>query len=236
MLIFGISRHQGGRLTDSTRGPIRIVVADDHTVLREALCSLLDTQPDFEIAGQAGTGFEVADLTSRTKPDIVLLDIEMPESKPLGTVWRIREAWPNARVVILSMHAQHQLIQELIEIGARGYLHKSISQDDLAAAIRAVARDPERVVISVAREGMKIPGLTMPNVLSQREREVLSLAAAALSNRQIASQLSITEGTVKLHMRSIFRKLGAVSRLDAANKAITASLISRPAVAKRTHA
>ncbi|MFD4891528.1 response regulator [Kitasatospora sp. NPDC058397] len=216
-------------MISTMESPIRILVADDHTLLREVLCEVLSAQSDFDVIAQAGDGSDAVALSARIKPDIALLDIEMPGSKPLLTVRRLREASPRTQVIILSMYADPRLIQELLELGIRGYLHKTISQHDLAAAIRGVWQDRDRVILSVTRNSIQLaPAVGDAELLSTREQEVLGLVAGAMSNRQIAARLSIAEGTVKLHLRNVFRKLDAVSRIDAVNKAVEASLISRP--------
>jgi DNA-binding NarL/FixJ family response regulator len=210
---------------------VRILIADDHTLLREALCDVLRAEPDFQIVAEAGDGESAVTMAASSRPDVALLDIEMPGNRPVETVRRLHDASPDTHVIILSMYADSALIQELLGQGIRGYLHKSVSRQDLASAIRAVCRDADRVVISVSREGAKRVNAPASGPLSAREQEVLTLVADAMSNRQIAGQLSITEGTVKRHLRNIFGKLGAVSRIDAVNKAVAASLI--PAAAER---
>jgi len=194
---------------------------------------VLSAQSGFEIVAQADDGASTVALTAKTQPDVALLDIEMPGNKPLQTMQRLREASPHTRVIIVSMYADPKLIQQLLELGIRGYLHKSVGRHELTAAIRSVQRDKERVVISVAREGLHLPAAADSGPLSTREQQILTLVATAMSNRQIGTALSITEGTVKLHLRNTFRKLGAVSRIDAVNKATVAALISRPPVQHR---
>ena len=132
---------------------------------------------------------------------------------------QIRERSPSSRVIILSMYEGPQLVQALLAVGIRGYLLKSIHWQELVAAIRAVRADSDRIVLGVSRESLGYirPGPS-PATLSGRELEVLDLVAQALSNGQIASRLQLTEATVKRHLRNIFVKLGAVSRLDAVNK------------------
>lgn len=230
--------------TDKMRADkVRILVADDHTLLREAMRDLLATEDEFEVVGEAADGQAVVQQTARLRPHVVLLDLEMPRSRPVETVRMIRAASPMTKIVILSMHDEPHIIREMVQHGVAGYLHKSVSRHTLVAAIRA-ARQPDhaagqRVMISVSQESLihdpassssVLPSSSAalpspPATLSAREREVLTLVAAALSNRQIASRLSITEATVKRHLRNIFAKLDAVSRIDAVNKATAASII-----------
>lgn len=209
------------------RAPIRIVVADDHTLLREAVCDMLRMETGFLIVGEADDGASAVVMAERTRPDVVLLDVGMPGNHPVFTVRRIAEVAPDTQVIIVSMYAEQRLVRELLSLGVRGYLHKSVSRQELAAAIRTVCADNRRVVVSVAW----MPGAEAEDdggLLSTREREVLALVAQAMSNRQIATRLDITEGTVKRHLRNVFGKLAAVSRIDAVNKAVAAGLIPAP--------
>ncbi|MCT9930534.1 response regulator transcription factor [Planotetraspora sp. A-T 1434] len=197
---------------------IRIVVADDHTLLREALCELLRAEPDFQVVGQAGDARNVVSAAAKTQPDVVLLDIEMPGRPPAYTTMQLGHVSPRSTVVVLTMHDDPRIVQEMLAAGARGYLHKGISRQDLATAIRSVHRSTHRVIVAPRPQNGVAPSGPRP-LLTEREEEVLVLVAWALSNRQIAVRLSITEGTVKRHLRNIFGKLGAVSRLDAVNRA-----------------
>ncbi|MER5463030.1 response regulator transcription factor [Streptomyces sp. NPDC002668] len=213
-------------------GKIRILVADDHTLLREALCDVLEINPDFEVVAQSGDAAGALSLARRNQPDVAVLDVEMPGNDPVRTVQQIRKFSPSTRIVILSMYADPKLVQQLLQEKVRGYLHKSIGRQELTSAIRSIYRDPNRIVISISHDSLSLAPLSEPNPLSERETEILSLVATAMSNRQIAAQLAIVEGTVKLHLRNIFRKLNAVSRIDAVNKASAASLIAWPAMSQ----
>lgn len=197
-------------------------MADDHTLLREALCDVLRTEPDFEIVADVGDGDTVVQVAAGLRPDVILLDVEMPGTPTADTVPRLQRTVPEARVVVLSMHDDPRLMQGLLRLGVRAYLHKSVSRLELVTAIRSVAATDRPLVLTVAPASETG---SRGRVLSRREREVVTLVAQAQSNRQIASQLSITEGTVKRHLRNIFGKLGAVSRLDAVNKALAAAEI-----------
>jgi two-component system nitrate/nitrite response regulator NarL len=198
---------------------VRILLADDHTLLREALRDLLTAEPDFHVVAEAGDGDSALSLAAQSRPDVVLLDIEMPGHRPVQTVRQLAALNPPPKVIILSMYDDPGLVRELLQIGVYGYLHKGVSRADLVLAIRGVSRNRQRLTISVPWESA---AEDRPGTLSSREQEVLSLVASALSNRQIAGRLAISEGTVKRHMRNIFAKLGAVSRLDAVNKAVAA--------------
>ena len=195
---------------------VRIVIVDDHTLLREALGDVLRLESDIAVVGEAGYADEAVTVVRLTKPDIVLLDVEIPGGQPAEVTRRLAEASPNSRMIVLSMHDSPSLVREMLDLGVHGYLHKSVSRSDLAGAIRGVHHHGERVVLSVSPAEHETQG---EGLLSTREREVITLVAEALSNRQIAARLHITEGTVKRHLRNIFDKLGAVSRIDAVNKA-----------------
>jgi len=219
---FGAS-HVGGSRS------VRIVVADDHTLLREAICELLGLEPGFEVVGEGCDGEEAVELATRLRPDIVLLDVEMPRNVPTETVRAIRAASGGTRVIMLTMHDSPQLVRDMLEAGVAGYLHKSIGRQALTAAIRGALEvdrngGGRRLVMSVT-QGSLMSDQTPTRLISPRERQILVLVAAAFSNRQIASRLSITEATVKRHLRNAFEKLGAVSRIDAVNRAAAAGLI-----------
>ncbi|QIY95534.1 response regulator [Streptomyces sp. S1D4-11] len=205
--------------------PVRILLADDHAILRDTLRECLESESDFEVVGDGADGAQAVALCARLRPDCLLLDVEMP-GVPVGvTVPRVLEVSPHTRVIILSMHENPDLVRELLSLGIRGYLNKRVSKHHLAAVIRGVMREGDEVQISVSQFAALAPQ-AQDNRISARERELLTLVSHALSNRQIAVRLNITEGTVKRHLRNIFGKLDAVSRIDAVNKAVSASLIA----------
>jgi DNA-binding NarL/FixJ family response regulator len=200
--------------------PVAIVIVDDHALFRDGLREILMTQPDMVVVGEAGDSASAVSLAADKQPDIVLLDVEIPGDDVTATVNQIRARSPQSRVLILSMHEGPQLVQALLAAGIRGYLLKSIRWQELVVAIRAVHSDSDRVVLGVSRESLAhIKRGPSGGTLSARELEVLDLVAHALSNSQIAARLNLTEATVKRHLRNVFVKLGAVSRLDAVNKA-----------------
>lgn len=214
---------QKARYPDVVTGDIRpttVMVVDDHALVREGVRGILETQDDLHVVGQAGDSASAIALATKVKPDIVLLDIEIPGDEPTVTVPQILERSPQSRVIILSMHESPELVQAMLAVGVRGYLLKSTSWEELVVAIRTVVTDSDRIVLGVSRHSLRpASSASGPSALSDREREVLALVGKALSNRQIAARLSLTEATVKRHMRNIFLKLGAVSRIDAVNKA-----------------
>lgn len=208
------------------RTPVRILLADDHTLLREALREVLSAEPGFLVVGEAGSGPVVVEQAALLCPDVVLLDVQMPGNHPPATVQALRAASPGCSVVILSMHDDPRLVRALMNLGVAAFLHKSVSRRDLASVIRAAARHDRLVTVSVSRDVFSAPEPEEDTqALSYRERQVLTLVSQAMTNRQIAVRLHITEGTVKRHLRNIFGKLDAVSRIDAVNRATNAALI-----------
>lgn len=203
-----------------TAWPATILVIDDHALVREGLCGILQAQDDMCVVGEAGDATTAVALAAKKHPDIVLLDIEIPGGEVTATLRQILECSPKSRVIILSMYEGPQLVRALLAAGIRGYLLKSIHWQELVVAIRAVHADGDRVVLGVSQESLSHVRQGSGNgMLSARELEILTLVGQALSNSQIASRLSLTEATVKRHLRNIFIKLGAVSRIDAVNKA-----------------
>jgi DNA-binding NarL/FixJ family response regulator len=196
-----------------------ILIVDDHALVREGLWAILETQQDLHVVGEAADSATTLTLAAELQPDIVLLDVEIPGSEVTATVAQIRDRSPKSRVIILSMHEGPQLVQALIEVGIRGYLLKSVHWQELVVAIRAVRADNDRIILGVSQGSLRdVQQEPTPGNLSARELEVLNLAAQALSNSQIAARLHLTEATVKRHLRNVFAKLGAVSRIDAVNK------------------
>jgi DNA-binding NarL/FixJ family response regulator len=207
--------------------PTTVLIVDDHALVREGVRGILEAQDGIRVVGQAGDSTTTVALAAAEQPDVILLDIEIPGAEVTTTVRQIRACSPRSRVIILSMYEGPQLVQALLAAGVRGYLLKSTHWQELVVAIRTVVAHNDRVVLDVSRQSLTSIQPEQPRVvLSPREIEVLSLVGEALSNVQIAARLSLTEATVKRHLRNIFVKLGAVSRIDAVNKA--AQLQSRP--------
>lgn len=213
-------------MTTSGGPATRILIVDDHALVRAGIREILEGEPDLEVVGEAGDSSQAVVAARRTMPDVVILDIQIPGAGARATLTEIRRVAPQARVIALSMHDDPRLVRELLGMGLRGYLLKSVSREDLISAVRGVHRDDERVVILISRSSMVQVSQDASGLLSAREQEIMELVARAMSNAQIAHRLSVAEGTIKRHLRNIFRKLGAVSRIDAVNKAIEASLIS----------
>lgn len=206
-----------------------ILLVDDHALVRDGLRRIFETQPDFEVVAEAGDSHAAVLLAAQHRPHVVVLDVEIPGDHVTTTVRRIQETTPDTEVVVLSMYDGPELLLGLLDLGIRGYLLKSATWQQLVAAVRGARHKTSAVLLAVSGDSLARVNAPPPRVLSQRELEVLRLAAEAKTNLQIARRLHLSEATVKRHLRNIFAKLGAVSRIDAVNKAVAASLISPPA-------
>ncbi len=214
--------------------PIRVVIADDHRLMRTGLRRLLEMEPDMEVVGEAADGREAIEVSLREHPDVVLMDISMPGLGGIEAARTITGQLEGTRILFLTIHGEEQYVLEAIQAGAAGYVLKDISSATLVEAVRRVARggayvDPE-VVPSLLRSLRRqaVPGWEgdsrVLDLLSAREREVLSLVVAGYSNREIARRLYISEKTVKNHLSSIFAKMGVRDRTQAAVRALRAGL------------
>jgi NarL family two-component system response regulator LiaR len=213
---------------------IRILIADDHAVLREGMRNLLQQEKDFDIVGEAGDGEEAARLASELKPDVVLMDIVMPKLSGIEATRLIKQSSPASAVLILTAYSDISYILGLLEAGACGYLLKSARGTEVKGAIRAV-RSGESVLDSVVtRKLLKRVVNPGPNgiqrvagaQLTLRENEILRLAAAGMSNKEIADKLFLSLRTVKAHLTNIFNKMGCGSRTDAIIKGLKQGYIT----------
>lgn len=205
---------------------ITIAIVDDHAILRDGLREIFAAQDDLVVAGEAGDGASAIALVAARRPDVVLLGVELPGDDVTATVRRIRAVSPASKVIILGGDDGPRLLRDLLAAGVRGYLRKSVHGRELVTAIRGAHREAGRIVLDVSPDSLARAQDPAADLLSAREREVLELTAQALSNAQIAARLGRTEATVKRHLRNIFSKLDAVSRIDAVNKAAAAALIT----------
>lgn len=198
---------------------IRVLIADDHSVLREGLRMVLELQPDVEVAGEAADGAEALALARTLQPDVILLDLMMPHLDGLAALAQIREAVPPARVVILTSAEEEDRMITAMRAGAQGYLLKTEGAAAVLDAIRAAFRGEVTLAPRVAQRLMHAvahPAQHPETTLSPREREVLQLLARGLSNKQIAAQLGLAEKTARAHVSSILQKLGFSGRTQAA--------------------
>jgi two-component system, NarL family, response regulator LiaR len=207
--------------------PVRILIADDHAMVRSGLAAFLDAFDDLELVGEAADGLEAVKLCDELQPDIVLMDMLMPGMDGPAATRLIHARWPATRVIALTSFGQESLVQGALQAGAISYLLKNVSHDELAQAIRAahigratLAPEAMQALIRVATR-LPEPGLDM----TPREREVLALMVKGLSNPEIAGRLSVTESTIKSHVSSILSKLEVTSRTEAVSLAIQRHLI-----------
>lgn len=202
---------------------IRVVIADDQRVVRDGLALLVGLIDEIEIVGIAADGIEAVDLAEREHPDVVLMDLRMPELDGAQATRRIRAALPDTQVLVLTTYADDESLFPALQAGARGYLTKDASAEEIEQAIRALAAgrthlDPaiqQRLVLAVFDERPAARGHERPDGLTTRETEVLKLIAAGLSNAEIAAALVVSGATVKTHVNRIFAKTGARDRAQA---------------------
>jgi DNA-binding NarL/FixJ family response regulator len=207
-------------------GAISVVLVDDHALFREGVAELLASDSTFHVVAQGSDGAQALALVTEHRPDVVLVDVEMPGPGARATVSRLRQEHPDTRIIVLTMHDKPELVRELLSQGASAFLVKTITRLELIAAVRSVVTSRGNVLLSVSRRTINHLDNPPPNTaLSARELEVLRLAALAMSNAQIGKRLLITEGTVKRHLTNVYAKLGATSRVDAIRKATIARLI-----------
>jgi DNA-binding NarL/FixJ family response regulator len=204
---------------------IKIIIADDHAVVRSGLRALLSSQADFEIVGEANNGEEAAKWAISLDPDVILMDLQMPILDGLGAIKLIRDKLPKANILVLTTYETDADILPALEAGALGYLLKDTLPEQLFQAVRNVASGEMALAPRVAEKVTQ--RLTNPskNTLSSREIEVLELAAQGNPNKEIAKKLFITEATVKSHFVHIFSKLGVVDRTAAVTEAVKKKII-----------
>jgi two-component system response regulator NreC len=202
---------------------IRVLLADDHAVLRAGLKALLATQSDIEPVGEAGEGGEAVRLTESLRPDVLLLDVTMPGNEQFAALRAVRERVPGVRVLLLTMHEDETILRQALRLGASGYVLKKAAEAELLTAIRAVARG-EAFVDPAMTKGMiqgylgterhKPAAVSQANRLTTREIEILKLIAEGYANKEVAKLLVISVKTVETHKAHIAEKLGLKSRVD----------------------
>jgi DNA-binding NarL/FixJ family response regulator len=199
---------------------IHLVIADDHLVVRDGLRGMLESQPDFEVVGEASNGEEAVNLTSSLKPEVVLMDLRMPVMDGVTAIRQIKDSQPGVQVLVLTTYDSDADILPAIEAGATGYLLKDTSREDLYSAIRATAGGDSVLAPGVAARLLGRMRAPAEEKLSSRELEVLQLVAEGNSNSEIASSLHISQATVKSHLVHIFGKLGVTDRTAAVTVAL----------------
>lgn len=205
---------------------MKIVLADDHKIVREGLRWMLSDDTDVEIVGEADSGEGLLDLVGKVDADIVLLDVRMPGMSGLDALQVLQERHPALKVIILSMHGEPAYVRRAVELGASGYLLKSSDRDELKAALVAVAAGNSYIQGEVTETLMQtISGKEVGSLLSPRETEILVLVSRGLENKQIATELGISEATVKTHLKGVFSRLGVSSRAEAAAIGLRLGLI-----------
>ncbi|NWG20888.1 MAG: response regulator transcription factor [Chloroflexi bacterium] len=212
---------------------IRILLVDDQTLIRQGIATLLELEPDLEVVGAVGNGRAAIEAVERLRPDVVLMDIRMPEMDGVAATRELSRRFPDVGVIILTTFDDDEYVFEGLKAGARGYLLKDISSDEMAEAVRTVAHGEALIQPSIARKvvaefsrlasrsagaaGQMLP--KSPNALTERELDVLKALARGLSNKEIAAALIVTEGTVKTHISNILAKLDVRDRTQAVLKA-----------------
>lgn len=200
---------------------VRVLLVDDHAIVRNGLRAVLDTTPDCTVVGEAATGEAAVDLAAELVPDVVVMDLSMPGAGGVVATGHLRATVPTTRVLVLTTFSDDARVRAALAAGATGYLLKDADPDDVVRAVRAAARDEAPIDPRVARH-LLTPGpppsrSTQPGpVLPPRESEVLVRLARGLSNKQIAHELRIAERTVKVHVGSVFRRIGVADRTSAA--------------------
>jgi DNA-binding NarL/FixJ family response regulator len=202
--------------------PIRILTADDHPLIRAGLVTFLATEPDLEVVAEAANGEEALERYRELRPDIVLMDLSMPVMDGLSATRAILDEFPDARVIVLTTYGGDEDIHRALDAGAMGYLVKDMLADDVLNVVRTVHGGrrgiPQTVAATLAEHTPRIP-------LTPRETEVLSLVANGLSNAEVAARIGRTEGTVKVHLKTILQQLEATDRTEAVTTALRRGFI-----------
>jgi DNA-binding NarL/FixJ family response regulator len=208
---------------------IRVMLVDDHEVLREGLRFMMRNERDVEVVAEANDGVEAIGQLQRSLPDVVLLDVKMPNMDGLETLRRLREQWPDLPVLILTMYDDPEYVEAALRSGASGYLLKTVGREELVRAIRAASIGSGYLQAEITRPILQRfasePHQAIDAHLSPRETEVLRLIADGMSSKQVATDLGISETTVKTYLRQLFEKLGASHRAHAVALALRHRLI-----------
>ena len=206
----------------SSTGPIRVLVADDHPVVRTGLAAVIAEEPDLELVAQAENGELAVALFRAHQPDVVLMDLRMPVMDGVAAIRAITSEFPAARILALTTYEGDADIRRALDAGARGYLLKDMLLTEVITAVRAVRRGERVIPIAVATRLAEFPERSE---LTERELEVLQLVARGLSNKEVARAIGRTDETVKIHLKNMFAKLGVADRTEAVTVVLTRGLI-----------
>lgn len=209
---------------------IRIVITDDHAMVREGLRTMLAHHPAIEVVAEADTGAAAVLAVEKHRPDVILLDVRLPDMSGLDVCRKLRERFPAVHAVMLTVYEDEHYVFEALRAGARGYLLKKVTDDELTRVLKSVCAgeiivDPSLAGQMALRSANAGSGGSGPVRLTEREREVLAAMADGLSNAAIAAHLHISEETVKTHVKSLLRKLGALDRTQAVSLALRSGLL-----------
>lgn len=212
-------------MSSDTSSRLTVLIVDDHFVVRSGLAASLELDDAIEVVGEAERGEDVVAAYRQLRPNVVLMDFQLPGMSGADATAALREIDPNARVLIFSTFARDDEVQTALDAGALGYLQKSASRDELLAALRQVARGARSLPPEVAR---RLAALRLGPAITPREREILALIAAGRANKEIASELGVSEDTVKRHVSHILEKLDVNDRAQATAEAIRRGIIKVP--------
>jgi len=215
-------------MKNSPAQPIRVMLVDDHTMVRRGLATFLKVFDDLQMAGEAESGEDAIQLCSKVSPDVILMDMSMPDMDGATATRIIRQKYPQIQVIALTSFKEGKLIKNALEAGAIGYLLKDISADDLARAIRSAYAGRATLSPEAAQALVEISNLPpAPGLdLTEREREVLALMIGGLNNTQIAGKLTVSPSTIKSHVSNILSKLGVTSRTEAVTVALRNGIVT----------
>ena len=211
----------------NTAQPIRVMIVDDHAMVRKGLTAFLKNEPTLELVGEARDGREAIESCERLQPDVILMDLIMPELGGVAATRTIHQRWPRVQVIALTSFQEKELVQDALQAGALGYLLKNVSGDELAEAIRQAHGGRPTLAPEAVQALIQPPSEaeSMAADLTRREQEVLALLVKGMSNPEIAAHLVISRSTVKVHISSILSKLGVASRAEAISLAIQNKLV-----------
>jgi two-component system, NarL family, response regulator LiaR len=213
---------------EETKGkPIRVMIVDDHAMVRKGLAAFLKTEPGIELVGEARDGREAIEYCDQLKPNVILMDLIMPDLGGVAATRTIHQRWPNVQVIALTSFQEKELVQDALQAGAIGYLLKNVSGDELCEAIRQAYGGRPTLAPEAVQALIQPPSEaeSMAADLTRREQEVLALLVKGMSNPEIAERLVISRSTVKVHISSILSKLGVASRGEAISLAIQNKLV-----------